>query len=985
MTKKTVAIPIMMTLFFIIITGAMGAFDAMVQKWVSLACLLGTVTMLFLPRAKRIFKEYTTPLFIAVTTYVVWNGISIFYSDVPKTALFEFTKLIGAFTVFIIVLYFTTPTKKGILTTCGIISFATAFFGVISIDAASNGPIAFAFKGFMSLFTDSMQSFGVFENGIRMTGIFGNANTFAGFMALGVILSLSLVMNSSNKTLRFVSIALLAINSLSYILLFSLGSLFIFFIACIIMIVFSKDTDRLTLFILMVETALITLIFTGVSLITMGTNPILPLVAIILNVTVLYAIDTLVSSALIAKLAMNKKASIFSGIVILLLVICYIFSALNITGALTLSQNETIMRALYLDSGDYKLSSDIENNDSANFEPLVRITTQNKTDLKVHTSTEIYNGALSSASFTVPTDSEIIKIYFTGAGNGNIINSASCVDATTNTEVKEIKLGYKLLPGIVANRIQDLGANQNTIQRMAFFEDGIKLFKQSPILGHGLSGYENGVSSVQNFFYETRYVHNHYIQVLCDLGIIGLVIFISILFLSVWVVLNILKRSKLSNYENAGAFMLPMFAASLVQMFGQAVTDLIWSAGPFLVIAFAILALLILVSSRNFQLVSITAPDATADTNYNHTKSNTHKNILTGDVASRLGILAVTLVMTVLLSTNLYAHYRAASGNCTMDQMAQLTKLDKFEGDDYKTTYIVTTSTYGLTENIVQANKYAAELTNNPNVILDYLLPYYFNTGQDDKLFETASLAAENGKSSPYVWNRLFEIFNTAITPERDNPLPIINHMLDKKEYFIDGILGLYQKLQDRNSSYLDDAMLDNSNITFLSKILGLEVLDNSRMIEILDLFIKTIYTSEFSVDANTDGIPDNIKVLSGTATWGQTKQDNKTRFDGTLSASAGSSIELETYCVRGGNYVLKLSDLKGLNGTVLSKDITALMDGTPLTVQYDDNGAYINLTLKGATAADEKNNIKATKASTEKITISFPSGMQASKLSLRK
>ena len=43
-------------------------------------------------------------------------------------------------------------------------------------------------------------------------------------------------------------------------------------------------------------------------------------------------------------------------------------------------------------------------------------------------------------------------------------------------------------------------------------EDGLKLFRRSPVIGLGLGAYGNGLNMVQSFYYFTYYAHNHYIQ-----------------------------------------------------------------------------------------------------------------------------------------------------------------------------------------------------------------------------------------------------------------------------------------------------------------------------------------------------------------------------------------------------------------------------------------------------------------------------------------
>lgn len=957
------------TILLVIITTAMGAFDYSVQRWVALACLVGSFALIITPVGKRIFTRYTTPLFVAVASYVLWNGISMLYADVPKAALFEFTKLIGAIFVFLAVLAFTKPNKQGFNLISRCISLTTAIFGVISIDAASNGSIAAAFKDFMANFTPSMQAFGIFEDGIRITGIFGNANTFSGFVVLGVFLSLALVLNSENNKQRIFALSLLSINALTYILLFSMGSLGIFIIAAIAMLVLSSNTLRLPTFLLMLETAVITIIFTVISLTTIGESATLPLACVVLNSVCLCVTDTVVNNNIVNKISAHAKASVVAGIVLVFLVVGYIIVALNMTGPLTLSTQETVMRAIYPTAGEYKLISEVAEGSQIN----VSITSQNEDNLKVHDASTLYKGALENAQFTVPEDSKIVKIYMTGMSDINTLNSLSYAVVGTSSNTKDIKLNYTLLPSIAANRIQDLRANQNTIQRMVFFEDGLKLFKQSPIIGNGLSGFETNVNSVQEFYYVTRYVHNHYIQALCDLGIIGFGLFLGVLVLCVGTVMNIFKQAKASQYNSPTAFALPVMSSCVIMMFGQAITDLTWSAGPFLAIAFAILALLIVLSHKDFGNEVLEA--GTIKKISDSEDSSTTKKVVTGGMVTK-GVLIVSIMaMVILLGINLYATNRASSGKCTLEDMAQLAKMDKFGADDYKVSFIVTANSYGLTDYYAQADEYASELSHNPDAVLNYLLPYYFNTNQEDKVFETAKIAMKNGRSSTEKWNTLFEIIRTATNPDRNDPVPLIIHLLATDNLITENMLDCYRDLQSRNTEYLDEAMLDDANIAFVGKLLGVESLTKEQLPEAIEVFSKTIFDSTFAVDANVDGTPDNITVTAGNAVF----------TDGALEVSENTTIVINSYCVNGDEYTLRLSDITSTDNNSLLKNIKVALNGNLVTVQYEGNDAVINVNLKGAVVGDESSGIEAIPASIDKITITFPSALKVEQITLKR
>lgn len=85
---------------------------------------------------------------------------------------------------------------------------------------------------------------------------------------------------------------------------------------------------------------------------------------------------------------------------------------------------------------------------------------------------------------------------------------------------------------------------------------GLKWFKYKPILGYGIDTYK----VIYNSFYGINfYAHNNYIEILVDLGIIGIICFYSIY------VLYIINLLKIKIYKNRYVCML--FSFILVQLF----------------------------------------------------------------------------------------------------------------------------------------------------------------------------------------------------------------------------------------------------------------------------------------------------------------------------------------------------------------------------------------------------------------------------------
>ena len=100
-------------------------------------------------------------------------------------------------------------------------------------------------------------------------------------------------------------------------------------------------------------------------------------------------------------------------------------------------------------------------------------------------------GDLEGPPFTVPEGFQggLPESQCTGGAN---------LESLSLSSREKVRLGYLLLPEFAANRIQGLWANQNAIQRVEFWRDGLKIYQESPIIrkrsglcgGHGHPGPE---------------------------------------------------------------------------------------------------------------------------------------------------------------------------------------------------------------------------------------------------------------------------------------------------------------------------------------------------------------------------------------------------------------------------------------------------------------------------------------------------------------
>lgn len=71
---------------------------------------------------------------------------------------------------------------------------------------------------------------------------------------------------------------------------------------------------------------------------------------------------------------------------------------------------------------------------------------------------------------------------------------------------------------------------RNATERIYFFQDAVKMFKERPVLGWGGGGWEEAYRAYQGYLYNSNQVHGHYFQIMVETGILGLLVILGIWF-----------------------------------------------------------------------------------------------------------------------------------------------------------------------------------------------------------------------------------------------------------------------------------------------------------------------------------------------------------------------------------------------------------------------------------------------------------------------
>ena len=719
------------------------------------ALLALIVTALALLGCMQQLRQRLTWIMAAVALFVVVNGISTLYSVSGQFALQDFLPIACAFCVFVLILAFE-PGQKGLIgrRAGGMFAVSTALASLLSIDQLSTRFLSSPFLWLMNKFSTDYVDVGGVETGVRMVSIYRNPNIFAGCIGLGVLLSLGLAVTEERKGARRGYLACLALNALAFVLSFSMGASGAIVAAFIIYLILELPQRRARLLLTMLETLVLTVIAAFPIYLTAfdgwnGLNPV-PLVCAVLAAALLIVLDERLGRKLADVLSGHGK--IFAVVVVALaaLLAIYAFLSMTVTGGTTLNAGERLRRSAYPAAGTYSLAV------QAGGDVSVTIESQNMQDTMMHTSSVLYEGSADGASFTVPEDSMVVYFNFS-ADQTTAIDSAQFQGEAGSGSVP---LGYKLLPGFIANRMQGLRANQNAIQRLVFFQDGMKLFRQSPILGLGLGGFQNNVYSVQNFYYTTKYIHNHYIQALVDTGVVGFAAFVIMLLLPAAAVV----RARVRREEEP---LIAPLGAAMVFMAIHGGVEVVFSSSYFLPIALGVIAMISLCCGQPMALPC--SPKA-------------------GKWAVRIAALPV-LAYALLLGGNLFATRLIAQP--TYANLSMAIAMDPFQRDDYMTSYVVNALTQEDVPDAVmtQAEKWAVKLEKvDSNSTPLYLAQAYFQQGETDKAYAMLEKYVDFVPTQETTW---------------DDAFLLLFQYSDDSQESMDHILAFQQRMNDWNENHM--------------------------------------------------------------------------------------------------------------------------------------------------------------------------------------
>ena len=713
--------------------------------------------------------------------FAIIYGAAAIYSPFGASALSEFYKFIGPFSLAVILLTrFERKHVPGLLWGGASVSAAIA---LISLDMSCGRVLFDAFNSIMNMLGADYSSALMEENLVRINGLYKDANVMACLFSLALFMALYLLKNSTCIWRRLAASLLAGVSAVSLLLTGSRGALLCFAAACVVWLL-AERTNRVGLFLLLLETA-VTMIAAGVPASSMasGGNETAVLLCLFSGV-LLFALDVLAGRRLGSVLSAHKKeALIAEGVLCAVLVIGCAAVFLH-TGPYTFQMDDSSVAYILPEgvTGRAAITGDVDG------DPETRVYSQSRLDEISGRITVLYEGPFSQCVFEVPEDAVNAYVSIRGQA-GEMIRSL-----LVNGE-KSITLSYPWLPEAISARLlrDNLLRSKSFTLRAEFDKDAWKIFCTAPVLGRGLGSVENLTRSVQSYQYESKYAHNHLLQTMTDTGLVGTAFALVFMLGAAWLCLRAVRKEK----DNLAAALL----AAWVMMNLHSLMEINFSVRGFRCFAYLLLVLPVLLYAQ---------PLLAGDTQKARKTAKTAGTALLACFALYLAVFG-GLLERARMSDRKAEQFETGDVYEYLDFLRSCVRGNVFDHDSYQRNYVATAVQLDDWKYSGDMLTYAEQLRasgtyENDSVLAEY---YYLPRQKWDDLFACSLEGIYQVRSSPDGWNLQMDFYRTEVLSAMG---------ADNVAAFVDGVLALGEELDAMNAEgRLETVQLNETNQAFLT------------------------------------------------------------------------------------------------------------------------------------------------------------------------
>lgn len=754
-------------------------FFAMTVQTVPMSLILAAVALV-LSFGRGGYARFRGRLGIPVLgflAFLILCGAASLYTSFGAYAYGEYAKLLASGALGLLLLARGREQNAGGLlfgfsAVCGVI-------GLLCIDAGCQGPLFRSFASFMAGLGDTayLNLNQATYTGARFDGIYNDANLTGSLMALAVLVGLYLIRTGRKPWERFAACFLTGLSAVAFFTAMSRGAILCFGATLLAYLLIAGKEERLGLFFTMAAMGISMVVFGVVSASLLAGGSFWGTLAALPSGVLLWLLNEFPARKAASALAGHGKllagvlgGGIAAGIAAVIL-------ALTLTEPFVFTESNFLYRGADVESGEtYTFSGDWDK--SSEITVLVYGSTREQ-ELTSVTET-YYNGPLEEASFTVPEDVGHVLMQFRGPA-GLELRQVSLSDGT------EIPMAYTLLPDNIANRLQkNIFEDSSFLLRLQYDIDGWTLFKESPLAGHGLGATEGLLTSVQPFFYESLYLHNHLLQVMDETGLLGLAAFLAFILGTAVLLVRQLRKARTP--------LAAMLLACLVMMNLHGLMEISFSVQMFQCAAFFLLLL----------------PTVCYGT-YTEGRKRRAAGIVVLVVSDLWLVISVALLGGSLLAQKEYRELDAAgmTTGSFIETLERLDRMDAYNDQSYKVNLMGNALQAGGISNEGTAARCARELRETGEFDSCYYVAayYYLPLGQLENFFDVLQEGLLQERSNSEAWNSAMNLCIQAFS------------QIDPAEAdtFAEGVRGIGEAMDRANAYLLVPVALTEENAALLN------------------------------------------------------------------------------------------------------------------------------------------------------------------------